>query len=70
MHKIENVPYVIFAACVLHNFILQHSSDADSLNDFGVSENDVDDEINDIVYDNQPAQSAVDKRLQIAQLLM
>jgi len=58
-----DTPFLIFASCVLHNFIiLQSGVDTD---DIDFVESDVDMNIEDI----NNAEPAVDKRLRIAQLL-
>jgi len=63
MVNVMDTPFLIFASCVLHNFIiLQSGVDTD---DIDFVESDVDMNIEDI----NNAEPAVDKRLRIAQLL-
>ena len=64
MLKVTSIPYVIFACCVLHNFIIRNS---------GIDEDDmdVDDTADqpDAMGGTPADQAAIDKRMDIAHLL-
>ena len=65
MLKVTEIPYVIFACCVLHNFIILNG---------GVDESDIeageeDEEVNSLHGQSETSQSAEDKRMNIAMIL-